>query len=187
MTKNVLVPIDGSPLSDRALGHGLAEFAGASITVLHVIDVFEPGYGADPDFETTDEPLMGTEEWYERAGEISAELFEESQDIADEFDRPVISTAHSTEIQVSYRYRSRAVSLRYLATRVLVLVLFIPGWPHAHPALATRRYRHPLTFPGLLLRQRVPLSRRDRRVLHADGAPGPGRRVCPGYWMYQSS
>lgn len=93
MTKNVLVPLDGSPLSYRALRHALAEFPDASITVLHVVDVFEPGYGAYPDFETTYEPLMGTEEWYERAEEISEGIFEEAQDFAGEFDREVSTTS----------------------------------------------------------------------------------------------
>lgn len=93
MTKNILVPLDGSPLSYKALRHSLAEFPDASITVLHVIDVFEPGYGAYPDLETTYEPLMGTEEWYERAEEISEGIFEEAQELADEFDREVSTTS----------------------------------------------------------------------------------------------
>lgn len=87
MTKNVLVPLDGSPLSYRALRHALAEFSDASITVLHVVDLFEPGYGAYPDIETTYEPLMGSEEWYERAEEVSEEILDEAQELAGEFDR----------------------------------------------------------------------------------------------------
>jgi nucleotide-binding universal stress UspA family protein len=93
MTKNVLVPLDGSPLSYRALRHALAEFPDASITVLHVIDVFEPGYGAYPDLETTYEPLMGTEEWYDRAEEITEGIFEEAQEFADEFDQELSTTS----------------------------------------------------------------------------------------------
>jgi nucleotide-binding universal stress UspA family protein len=92
MTKQILVPIDGSPLSHRALRHALVEFPDASVTVLHVVDIFEPGYGAYPDFETSYEPLMGSEEWYERAEEISERLFEEAQELADDYDREV-STA----------------------------------------------------------------------------------------------
>lgn len=92
MTKNILVPIEGSPLSRRALRHALEEFPDSSITVLHVVDLFEPGYGAYPDFETSYEPLMGSEEWYERAEEISERLFEEAQELADDHDRKV-STA----------------------------------------------------------------------------------------------
>jgi nucleotide-binding universal stress UspA family protein len=89
MSKNVLVPIDGSPLSNKALRHALTEFPDSSITVLHVVDLFEPGYGTSPDFETSYEPLMGSEEWYERAEEVSDQLFEEAEEIATEHDREV--------------------------------------------------------------------------------------------------
>jgi nucleotide-binding universal stress UspA family protein len=89
MTKNVLVPVDGSPLSHEALRHALREFPDASITVLHVVDLFEPSYGAYPDFDTSYEPLMGSEEWYERAEEISERLLEEASEIAADHDREV--------------------------------------------------------------------------------------------------
>ncbi len=93
MTKHILVPIDGSPLSRRALRHGLTEFPDASITVLHVVDLFEPGYGAYPDFETAYEPLMGSEEWYERAEEVSEYLFEEARTLADDYGREISTTS----------------------------------------------------------------------------------------------
>lgn len=93
MTENVLVPIDGSPLSLEALRHALTEFPDASITVLHVVDLFEPGYGAYPDFETSYEPLMGSEEWYERAEEISEQIFDDAQELADDYDREVSTTS----------------------------------------------------------------------------------------------
>jgi nucleotide-binding universal stress UspA family protein len=92
MTSHILVPLDGSPLSRRALRHALKEYPGASITVLHVVDLFEPGYGADPDFETTYEPLMGSEEWYERAEELSEQLLDEARSIADEYDGEITTT-----------------------------------------------------------------------------------------------
>lgn len=93
MTEHVLVPIDGSPLSHKALRHALTEFPDASVTVLHVVDLFEPGYGAHPDFETTYEPLMGSEEWYERAEEIEGQLFEEAQELADDYDRDISTSS----------------------------------------------------------------------------------------------
>jgi len=93
MTGDVLVPVDGSPLSRRALRYALEKFPGASITVLHVVDLFEPGYGAHPDFETSYEPLMGSEEWYDRAKEVSEELFEEARELAEEYDRDVSTTS----------------------------------------------------------------------------------------------
>lgn len=87
MTKEVLVPFDGSPLSRSALRHALTHFPDASITVLHVVDLFEPGYGTPDDFDSSYEPLVGTEEWYERAEEVSEHLFEEARAIAADHDR----------------------------------------------------------------------------------------------------
>lgn len=93
VTDKILVPVDGSPLSRRALRHALEEFPDASITVLHVVDLFEPGYGAYPDFETSYEPLMGSEEWYGRAEEVSEQLFEGARELAAEYDRDVSTTS----------------------------------------------------------------------------------------------
>lgn len=93
MSTHVLVPIDGSPLSREALRHALAEFPDASITALHVVDLFEPGYGAYPDFDTTYEPLMGSEEWYERAEEISDQLFEEARELAADHNRELATAS----------------------------------------------------------------------------------------------
>jgi nucleotide-binding universal stress UspA family protein len=93
VTEHVLVPLDGSPLSRRALRHALQEFPDASITVLHVIDLFDPGHGAYPEFETSYEPLMGSEEWYERAEAVSEQLFDEARAVADEYDREVSTTS----------------------------------------------------------------------------------------------
>ncbi|WP_318570583.1 universal stress protein [Salinigranum marinum] len=93
MTEHILVPLDGSPLSRRALRHALEEFPDASVTVLHVVDLFEPGYGAYPDFKTSYEPLMGSEEWYERAEEVSEQLFDEARELADEHDREISTTS----------------------------------------------------------------------------------------------
>lgn len=93
MTKQILVPTDGSPLSLRALRHALTEFPDASVTVLHVVDLSEPGYGTHSDVETSYEPLMGSEEWYERAEESSERLFEETREIADDYDREISTTS----------------------------------------------------------------------------------------------
>lgn len=93
MTRDVLVPIDGSPLSYQALRHALAEFPDASITVLHVVDIFDPAPGGSAGAEPTYEPLIGSEEWYEQAGTISAQLFEEAEAVADEHDRELTTTS----------------------------------------------------------------------------------------------
>ncbi len=78
----VLVPIDGSPLSHKALRHALRTFPDASITVLHVIDLFDPGYGVDAAYE----PAIGSDVWYEQARETAEERFEEAEAIADGYD-----------------------------------------------------------------------------------------------------
>jgi nucleotide-binding universal stress UspA family protein len=89
MATHVLVPMDGSPLSKQALRHAFDHFPAARVTVLHVVDLFEPGYGASPDFESSYEPLMGSEEWYSRAQGISDRIFEEAGEIAADHDRDV--------------------------------------------------------------------------------------------------
>lgn len=89
MTKNVLVPVDGSPLSLEALRFAVERFPEAEITVLHVVDLFEPEYGVDPDYEAAYEPLMGSEEWYDRAEEIAEQVFTEARSIAADHDRSV--------------------------------------------------------------------------------------------------
>lgn len=93
MTKHVLVPVDGSTLSWEALRYALREFPEASITALHVVDLFEPGYGAYPEFETTYEPLMGSEEWYERAEEVSERLLSEAQSLARDQGREIATAS----------------------------------------------------------------------------------------------
>lgn len=89
MTNTVLVPIDGSPLSIKSLRHAISHFPESSLTVLHVVDLFEPGYGVDPDYESAYEPLMGSAEWYERAEEIAEQIFDEARTIAEDADREI--------------------------------------------------------------------------------------------------
>ncbi|WP_137284834.1 universal stress protein [Halorussus salinisoli] len=79
MTKQIIVPIDGSPQSDDALDYALEEFAGHDITVLHVIDPIDAGYSAPVGMPG------GSEEWYENAQKESEALFEEAQEVADEY------------------------------------------------------------------------------------------------------
>jgi nucleotide-binding universal stress UspA family protein len=80
MAKKVLVPIDGSPQSDTALKYALEEFADEEITVIHVIDPIDAGYSAPVGMPG------GSEEWYESAQSESEALFEEAQEVADEYD-----------------------------------------------------------------------------------------------------
>lgn len=93
VTTTVLVPMEGSPLSRRALRHALETFPDASVTVLHVVDLFEAGYGTYPDVDTSYEPMIGSEEWYDRADEVSERLFADACDLAAEHDREVTTTS----------------------------------------------------------------------------------------------
>ena len=87
MAENVLVPTDGSPLSDRALRHALEKFRDAEIIVLHVIDVFEPSNGGG--FESLYEPMIGSDEWEAMEREATTELLAEAEETAAEYDREI--------------------------------------------------------------------------------------------------
>ena len=83
---------DGSPLAERALRHALAIAPDARITVLDVIDLFEPDPGP-PTGESDYEPLMGSEAWYHRAEEASERRLAEARTIAEDADRSVTTVA----------------------------------------------------------------------------------------------
>lgn len=80
---SVLVPIDGSHHSYRALRHALDTFPEASVTALHVVDLFEPDRGVGSGGGSVYEPPMGSKAWYERAEAASSEILEEAERIAD--------------------------------------------------------------------------------------------------------
>ncbi len=83
MSKQFLVPLDGSPQAEEALTHVLTEYPGAEITVIHVIDPVDAGYAADP---------MGGdywEGWYEFAEQRSERIFEAARSTAAESDREI--------------------------------------------------------------------------------------------------
>lgn len=89
MPTNVLVPMDGSPLSEQALDVALSENPDAAVTVLHVIDPTEPGYSyapVDRTLDLSDEPRHGSDEWYERAESFAEDLFESARERAAEYD-----------------------------------------------------------------------------------------------------
>ena len=87
MASHVLVPVDGSTLSQRALRHALQEFPDADITAYHVVDLFDPdppGAG-----ESSYEPMLGTEEWYRYVGELRDRIFDDVAEVAADYDRSV--------------------------------------------------------------------------------------------------
>lgn len=89
MTDRVLVPVDGSPLSFEALEHAVERYPEAALTVLHVVDLFETDYADFLDAETTYEPMIGTEEWYDHVHRIGGAILEEAERLAGDRDRTV--------------------------------------------------------------------------------------------------
>lgn len=87
--ERILVPVDGSPLSERALRIAFAEYPTAKINVLHTIDPTQPGYSYSIEVEAENEPLHGSEEWYARSEELAEQLFAEVRSIAAEYDAEV--------------------------------------------------------------------------------------------------
>lgn len=78
--------MDGATLSRQALRYALTTFPEAPITVLHVIDLFEPGPSDDA---SAFEPMIGTEDWYQRAEAAAEQLFDEAGELAADHDRTV--------------------------------------------------------------------------------------------------
>ncbi|WP_246282673.1 universal stress protein [Natronomonas halophila] len=72
--RRMIVPVDGSPLSREALDYACSEHDPETVTILHVIDPSEPAYSALEAIDVRQEPLHGSEEWYERAETAADEL-----------------------------------------------------------------------------------------------------------------
>ncbi|WP_248896821.1 universal stress protein [Haloplanus halobius] len=87
MTDSVLVPVDGSPLASTALRHALTMFPDATVTALHVVDLFDPGDGDLAD--TTYEPMIGSEAWYDRAETLTERVLDDARELAATYDRDI--------------------------------------------------------------------------------------------------
>lgn len=68
MPKRILVPVDGSPQSARAIEFVVDEWPSAHLTLLNVINPADAGYAASAGVPS------GAEEWYETAKVDSKEL-----------------------------------------------------------------------------------------------------------------
>ena len=90
MSNRMLVAVDGSPLSFRALRYALREFPDAELVAYHVVDLFEPDV-IDGAFDASYEPMIGSDAWYEHVSETTDVLFDEVSEIADEYDRSVVT------------------------------------------------------------------------------------------------
>ncbi|WP_049890322.1 universal stress protein [Natronorubrum sulfidifaciens] len=86
MSRQLLVPVDGSPLSKRALEYAFDTHSDATVVALHVIDPSEPGYSSMTPVDVRNEPPHGSEAWFERAAEEEELVFEEVRELADEHD-----------------------------------------------------------------------------------------------------
>ncbi|MEY7847783.1 universal stress protein [Natrarchaeobius sp. A-rgal3] len=85
MSRTLLVPIDDSPMSWRALEHAF-ETDDARVVALHVVDPWDPGYSVATDVDVRTEPPHGSDAWYERADAEENRVFERAREIADGYD-----------------------------------------------------------------------------------------------------
>ena len=89
MGERILVPFDGSPLSERALERAVTTHPGSEITVLHVVDPIRVVYAAES------EGLPAVETWHERMWERASDLCADAERRAADHDCEV-STAIET-------------------------------------------------------------------------------------------
>lgn len=89
MGQRVLVPYDGSPLSERALELAVTRNPDDEVTVLHVVDPIQAVYEAES------RGLPSAEQWRERTSERAEELCADAERLADEHDCS-ITTATAT-------------------------------------------------------------------------------------------
>lgn len=87
MALTILVPIDGSPLADRALRHSLETYPEAKIIAYYVSSPFDPHEGGGE--ESAYEPIVGSDEWYADEQEAADRVFEVAEEIAAEYDRQI--------------------------------------------------------------------------------------------------
>lgn len=78
MGKRILVPVDGSEQSKKALSYVLSEFPDAETTLINVIDPIDVGYSSAVGMPGY------SEEWYEESKATAEELFQEAQKTGDE-------------------------------------------------------------------------------------------------------
>ncbi|WP_254526084.1 universal stress protein [Natrinema caseinilyticum] len=86
MSRQLLVPVDGSPLSKRALEYAFDEEGSISVVALHVIDPSDPGYSSATDVDVRNEPPHGSREWYQRAAEEEERIFDDARELAADSD-----------------------------------------------------------------------------------------------------
>lgn len=89
MGEKILVPYDGSPLSQRALERAIAKHPDDQITVLYVIDPMLAVYEAEA------KGLPAASTWYDRMTERADEICAEAIDRAGEHDCEITSVTEN--------------------------------------------------------------------------------------------
>lgn len=97
MASRVLVPMEGSPLSTKALEVALTDYPDADVVVLHVMDPIGSGLSIvdvmRPKFDDSAPPGSVTpeywEEWHDRAQQRAEEVFDDAREVAESYDHDV--------------------------------------------------------------------------------------------------
>ena len=86
---HVLVPVDGSEHSLKALEHAVEQFSDAQFTVLHIVDALASGYGGTEMAHITDDAVEGAVARGERITEDAVEHATEAGANRDAFETVV--------------------------------------------------------------------------------------------------
>lgn len=97
MPSQVLVPVDGSPLSKKALEVAVTDYPDAAVTVLHVMDPIGSGFSIidvmRPDFRHGKPPGSVTpeywDEWYQQSHAKAQTVFDEARDVVESYDAEI--------------------------------------------------------------------------------------------------
>ena len=97
MTRTVLVPMEGSPLSMKALETALTDYQDASIVVVHVMDPIGSGLSLidvmRPTFDDGSPPGSVSpeywREWHEKAESKAYAIFDDAREMGEKYDKRI--------------------------------------------------------------------------------------------------
>lgn len=95
MSRQILVPVDGSPKSMEGLEYALSTYGDETITVFHVMT---PHGVLNPDIDLSDQAF---DDWRVASREEAERIFDHARDLADEHD-----TAVSTAVDIGEPWRA---------------------------------------------------------------------------------
>jgi nucleotide-binding universal stress UspA family protein len=87
VTRRVLVPLDGTPLSERALAFALDTFDDATVVGLHVRNPTDPDYGASVDLPAADRDRPTTTP--DLMEQVTDRVVESAETVAADHDRGI--------------------------------------------------------------------------------------------------